>query len=155
VYQNFGNLRVTWITLKAEHRLTHDSTQNLRRSERSGRHERRRKRTNVKPKKNVPELLPFLLTARMPATTPQVLDINNLADLFSSHLSATSLALKFLANIKLLPAVFSNYKSIAIAIFNILAIRHRPMAHQTRCIANVITPLISSPLWNFTNTLCR
>jgi hypothetical protein len=85
------------------------------------------------------ELLRCLLTAKMLATAP-LPATNKQVVLFNFHPSATNQVLKFLANIKLLQVVFSNYKNIATATFNILGTLHLRTEHQTRCIANVITP---------------
>jgi hypothetical protein len=77
--------------------------------------------------------------AKMLATA-LLLVTNKLVVLFNFHPSATNLVLKFRANIKLLRVVFSNCKNIATTTFNILGILHLHTEHQTRCIANVITP---------------
>jgi hypothetical protein len=101
------------------------------------------KRTSVKPKKSVlelPLLKPILLMA-LPATTlnlPPAIS-KAVASKFSFPLSATSQALKSLANIKLHLVVFNSCRSTVI-ITCTLAIQHRHTALQPRCIANVITP---------------
>jgi hypothetical protein len=104
--------------------------------------------------KSVLELPLFQLTAN-----PRLmvhLAINKVADPSSFHPSVISRVPKFQANTKLLPVVFSSFKSTAATIiFSILATQLRHMAPQTRCIANVITTLISIPLQSDANTISR
>jgi hypothetical protein len=90
--------------------------------------------------RNVPELLPFLLMAKILATVLLLLVTNKLVDPFNFHPSATNLAPKFLVNTKLPLVVFSNSRSTATTTFNTLATQLRLMALQTRCTVNVITP---------------
>ena len=85
-------------------------------------------------------LLLFLLRVKTPVTALLLLVTNKVVDPFNYRPSATSLALKFPANIKLLLAVFNNFRNTATTTFNTLATQLRLMALQTRCTVNVITP---------------
>jgi hypothetical protein len=125
--------------------LTHCLLQSLRKFERSGRRARRKRRISERPMKSVPELLLFLQTVKALLTTALLLVTSREADQSSSLLSATNPAPKFPANTKLHPVVFNNCRSTATTTFRTLATQHRHMAHQTRCIANVITPSSPSP----------
>jgi hypothetical protein len=94
--------------------------------------------------KSVPVLL-FLPTVKALQTMALPLATSRPADQSSFLLLAINLVPKFPANIKLQPAVFNNYRSTATTTFRTLATQHRRTAHQTRCIANVITPSSPSP----------
>jgi hypothetical protein len=93
--------------------------------------------------KSVPVLL-FLPTVKALRTMALPLATSKPADRSSFLLSAINLVPKFPANTKLHPAVFNNYRSTATITFRTLATQHRRTAHQTRCIANVITPSFPS-----------
>jgi hypothetical protein len=125
--------------------LTHILLQNSRRSERSGRPARRKRRISERPKRSEPELLLFPPMVKALPTMALPLATSKEAGRSNSLLSATNPALKSLASTKLHPAAFNNCKSTATTTSRTLAIQHRRMAHQTRCIANVITPSAPSP----------
>jgi len=91
----------------------------------------------------VPELLPSLPMVSQPPTAHQ-LPVTNKAVPSNCHLSDTNLVLKSLANTNLLPVVVNSFKSTATTTCSILDILLRHMAHQTRCITNVITPRFPS-----------
>lgn len=74
----------------------------------------------------------LLLKVKIPVMALQLLVTNKVVDPFNYHPSATSLALKFPANIKLPLAVFSNFRSTATTTFNTLATQLRLTALQTR-----------------------
>jgi len=83
------------------------------------------------------------------------LPVTNKTDPFNSHLLDTNLVLKSLVNINPLPVVFNSFKSTATITCSILDILLRHMAHQTRCIANVISTLISIPFQSDANSPIR
>lgn len=86
-------------------------------------------------------LLPSLPVASNPTVLPHQVT-KELDRKFSSLRSVTSLALRFPANTKLHLQVFNNFKSTARTISKCIpVILHRHTVLQTRCIANVITPL--------------
>jgi hypothetical protein len=120
--------------------LTTYSLQSSRKSGRSGRLERRRRRINERLTKNAPELLQFPPMAKALPTMALLLATSREVDRSNCHLSATNLALRFLASTRPQPAVFNNCRSTATIISRTPATRLRLTALQTRCIANVITP---------------
>ena len=135
--------------------LTHNLLQSSRKSERSGKPVRRKRRTNERPMKSVPEPLLSLPMVNPLPMVPLLLVINKLAVLFNSHPSATNLVRKSLANTKLPLEAFNSSRSTATVTFSTLDIPRRHMAHQTRCIANVITTLIFPTFQSNANKITR
>jgi hypothetical protein len=95
---------------------------------------------------NVPGLL-LQLMVKLHLRVP--LPIKHSA-LFNSHQLVTSLAVKFHLNTNklLLPLVFNNFSMRVVSTCSILAIQLHHTVHQTRCITNVITPLLFTPFQN-------
>jgi hypothetical protein len=122
--------------------LTHNLPQSSRKSEKSGKLARRKRRTNERPMKSVPEPLLSLRMVNPLPTVPLLQVINNLAVLSNSHPSATNLARKSLANTKLPLEAFNSSRSTATVTCSTLDTPRRHMVHHPRCIANVITTLI-------------
>ena len=93
----------------------------------------------------MPEPLLFPPMAKALPTMALPLATSKEAGQFNSLLSATNPVPKSPVNTKLHPAVYNSCKSTATIISRTRATQLRHMAHQTRCIANVITPSAPSP----------
>jgi hypothetical protein len=109
--------------------LTHSAPQGSREYERIGRLSRRKRRTNERPMRSVPEPLLSLPIAKIPPKVPLLLFINKLAVLFKSYPPITNLARKFLANTKLPLVAFNNSGRSSTITFSALDTPPRHMAH--------------------------